>query len=126
MSAGISPENQDFIDDAIAAGHYASREEVLDDAVSRLRSHHQLKEEINRRAEEMEQGKRIELESDEELRKFFDEFKAEIKQRIQRGIDEIENGQGIHLDSDEELKEFLEEIKRSGRERARARQAGKS
>lgn len=89
MSAGISPGNQEFIDHVVAAGHYTSRDEVVDDAVSRLREYHEFKQEINRRADEMEQGKRIEIEDDEGLRQFFEDIKTEgRKRREAKAVDE--------------------------------------
>jgi Arc/MetJ-type ribon-helix-helix transcriptional regulator len=89
VSAGISPDNQEFIDQAVEAGHYASPDDVVDEAVSRLREYHALKQEINRRVDEMEAGNRIEIEDDEQLRRFFDEIKEEGRRRLagKRGDD---------------------------------------
>lgn len=37
MVTGISPDNERFIEQAVAKGQFASREEALDEAIRRLR-----------------------------------------------------------------------------------------
>jgi len=74
MQAGISPENETFLNEAVAAGMFDSRDDAVNEAITRLRSHHQLKNEINCRRDEMQQGQRIDLETDQALDAFFDEM----------------------------------------------------
>ncbi len=56
MATNLSPENEQFIQNAIAAGMYHNREEVLDRAVDLLKRREQLIRDVNLGIEQLENG----------------------------------------------------------------------
>ncbi len=52
--ANLSPENEQFLDRAVAVGIYHNRDEALDKAVELLRRREQLIRDVNRRIEQIE------------------------------------------------------------------------
>ncbi len=85
MSTELSAENERFIEDAIRAGSFHSRTEVLDAAVEILRRRRELLRHIDEGTQQLRSGMGIELRGDAELRAFFDELEAEGMQRYAAG-----------------------------------------
>lgn len=56
MSGRLSPENEQFLDHAVAAGVYQDRDEALDEAVGLLRRRERLVEDVNRGIEQIAHG----------------------------------------------------------------------
>lgn len=83
MSIGISPENEQFLQEAIELGSYASRDQALDEAVTLLKQRDELLRHIDEGTRQLRQGEGIELKDDEELRQFFEEIKAEGRRRYE-------------------------------------------
>jgi Arc/MetJ-type ribon-helix-helix transcriptional regulator len=83
MSTGISPENEQFLQEAIELGSYASRDRALDEAVTLLKRRDELLRHIDEGMRQLREGQAFHLENDEELRQFFDEIKAEGRRQYQ-------------------------------------------
>jgi Arc/MetJ-type ribon-helix-helix transcriptional regulator len=84
MSTNLSPENEQFIEFAIASGTFHDRGEALDRAVDLLRRQ-QLLDRIDEGTRQLRSGEGIELRGDEELHAFFDGIRAEgIKRYAER------------------------------------------
>ncbi len=56
MNANLSPENEQFLDRAVAVGMYHNRDEALDKAVELLRRREQLIRDVNKGIEQIEGG----------------------------------------------------------------------
>jgi Arc/MetJ-type ribon-helix-helix transcriptional regulator len=56
MSTNLSPENEQYIKNAIAAGTYHDRGEALDIAVELLKKREQLIRDVNHGIEQLERG----------------------------------------------------------------------
>jgi len=56
MSTNLSPENEQFLSHAVAAGLFHDRVEALDKAVGLLRQHEQLIRDVNAGIEQAERG----------------------------------------------------------------------
>ena len=87
MSAGISPQNEQFITHIVSTGEFASREEVLDEAIDRLRLHHDLRQKIDEGCRQLENGDIVELNDDDELEAFFEGIKRERGEDLVRSED---------------------------------------
>jgi Arc/MetJ-type ribon-helix-helix transcriptional regulator len=73
MSTDPSPENEQFIQYAVACGIFHDRGEVLDQAVALLRRQ-RLVQHIEEGTRQLRNGEGIELNGEDELRAFFDEI----------------------------------------------------
>jgi len=86
MIESLPSDLQHFIQAQIAAGNYTSEAAVVTRAVELLREqqddYHRLRAEVQRRIRLLEQGDYIELQGDEELRKFFDDIMQEVEQKL--------------------------------------------
>jgi len=56
MTTDLSPENEQYIQNAIAAGQYHDRGEILDRAVELLKKREQLIRDVNLGIEQLERG----------------------------------------------------------------------
>jgi antitoxin ParD1/3/4 len=56
MSTELTPENEQFVCEAVQAGSYTSREAVLDEALTLLRQREELRRKINAGVEQIERG----------------------------------------------------------------------
>ena len=74
MASDISPENQQYLDQAVANGTYPSEAQALDEAVELLRKRDQLRAEVNVGMAEAERG---ELLPEEEV---FDRLEKRARQ----------------------------------------------
>jgi Arc/MetJ-type ribon-helix-helix transcriptional regulator len=61
MSSPLSPENEQFLEQAVAVGMYHDRDEALDRAVELLRRREQLIRDVNMGVEQLERGEGIPL-----------------------------------------------------------------
>jgi Arc/MetJ-type ribon-helix-helix transcriptional regulator len=84
MSLGLSPHNEQFIEQVVARGDFHDRGQALDQAVELLRRRQELLDHIDEGARQLRGGEGIELHGDEELRAFFNRIQAEGMQRYQR------------------------------------------
>jgi antitoxin ParD1/3/4 len=75
MSTGLTPENEQFVSDAVQSGSYSSREAVLDEAIALLRQREELRRKINAGIEQIERGETVDGD--------------EVFSRLRRRIDEI-------------------------------------
>ncbi|MBL8827277.1 MAG: hypothetical protein JNM18_09845 [Planctomycetaceae bacterium] len=83
MSQGLSPQNEQFITDAIARGLFPTREAVLDQALDHLRrqraAHEELERELQKGLDELDAGLGIEM-TDDDLGRFIENAIAESPQ----------------------------------------------
>ncbi len=84
MSTDLSPQNEQFIEHAVARGVFHNRSEALDEAVELLRKRQELLDHIDEGTRQLRNGEGIELRGENELRAFFDGIQAEGMQRYQR------------------------------------------
>ena len=56
MSAGLTPENEQFVSDVVQAGSYTSREAVLDEALALLRQREELRRKLDAGIEQVQRG----------------------------------------------------------------------
>lgn len=75
MSGRLSPENEQFLHQAVATGVYHDRDEALDQAVSLLRRREQLVEEVNRGIEQISRGETVPFD--------LSEMKAALRRHLQ-------------------------------------------
>jgi Arc/MetJ-type ribon-helix-helix transcriptional regulator len=64
MSAELSSDNEAFIIQAIAAGAYQDRNEIIDAGVSMLRKHEQLLERIDEGRRQLDEGRFVDYDDD--------------------------------------------------------------
>jgi putative addiction module CopG family antidote len=83
MVTVFPPDITQFIQEEVAAGHYSSEQEVVQEAVRFFREsrdkYSQLREEVRQRIAGLDAGLGIEIEDDEHLASFFDEIEAEVR-----------------------------------------------
>lgn len=75
MSGRLSPENEQFLDHAVAAGVYQDRDEALDEAVGLLRRRERLVEDVNRGIEQIARGETLPFD--------LSELKAALRRHLQ-------------------------------------------
>jgi antitoxin ParD1/3/4 len=82
----LPPDVEQFVQAQLAAGKYESASQVVSDAVRVLRDRQTrlelLRAEIERGIKQLDAGEFIEIESDTELRQFFEDIQARGLQRI--------------------------------------------
>jgi Arc/MetJ-type ribon-helix-helix transcriptional regulator len=85
MSQGLSPQNEQFISDAIASGQFATREAVLDQALDNLRRQRQAQEKLNRElqkgVDELDAGLGVEM-TENDFDRLADEAIAEATREV--------------------------------------------
>ena len=81
MSSDLSPENEQFIQHAIACGVFQDRGQALDLAVALLRKRQGLLEHIDEGTAQLRSGQYTECD-EAGLREFFDEVQAEGRRRF--------------------------------------------
>ena len=82
MSAGITPENEQFLREQVAAGLYSDREEALNAGVDLLKARQGLIARLARSREELDSGQYEEFD-EEGLKTFFDELRVPLPPEIQ-------------------------------------------
>ena len=82
MSNDLSPENEQFIQQAVTAGVFPDRRQALDEAVGLLKKRQELLGHIEEGTEQLRNGDFVEYDQ-EELRHFFDEVQAQGRARYQ-------------------------------------------
>ena len=82
MSSGLSPDNEQFIQQAVELGTFHSREEALDQAVELLRKRAALLRHIDEGTRQLREGEYTDYDEDG-LREFFDEIQAEGMKRYE-------------------------------------------
>ena len=82
MSSTLSPENEQFIEQAVACGIFLDRGQALDVAVDFLRKRQELLDHIDDGTRQLRSGQYTEYDEGG-LRQFFDEIKAEGKRRCE-------------------------------------------
>ena len=93
MEVVLSPDLQEFVDELIATGRFASPGEVVREALDLLRTREELT------PQEMEW----------------------LRREIAVGIDQLNRGEGIELKTREELAAYFEDVKARGQARWSAR-----
>ena len=87
MHSFTSPELSQLVNEELAAGGYASEEDVLlagVKALRQLRAHERLRAEVQEGIAELDRGEGIVLDGDEALGRFFDEIDAEVDITVRR------------------------------------------
>lgn len=84
MSTDLSPQNERFIEHAVARGVYHDRSQALDDAVELLRRRQELLDHIDEGTRQLRAGEGIELHGDDELRSLFQRIHAEGMERYKQ------------------------------------------
>ncbi|MGA2067290.1 MAG: hypothetical protein ABSG86_20130 [Thermoguttaceae bacterium] len=82
MSNDLSPENEQFIQQAVTAGVFPDRRQALDEAVGLLKKRQELLGHIEEGTEQLRNGDFVEYDQ-EGLRHFFDEVQAQGRARYQ-------------------------------------------
>ena len=82
MSTGLSPENELFIQQAVAAGVFPDREHALDEAVGLLKSRQSILAHIDEGTRQLREGDFVEFDQDG-LRGFFDEVQSRGRKRYE-------------------------------------------
>ena len=77
MASDLSPQNEQFIQDAIQGGYFQTRAQALDEAVELLKRRLELLRHIDEGTQQLRNGEGITLHGEEELKAFFEEIKAE-------------------------------------------------
>ncbi len=77
MSIDLSPQNELFLEHAVARGVFHNRVEALDEAVDLLRRRQELLDHIDEGTRQLRGGEGIELRGEAELQTFFDRIEAE-------------------------------------------------
>ena len=82
----LPPDLTQFIRDEIAAGEYASEQEVVQEAVRFFRDtrkrYLQLREEVRQSLADLEAGHGSEVATDEEMSAFFEEIESEVRREL--------------------------------------------
>lgn len=81
MSTDLSPENEQFIKQAIACGVFQDRAQALDEAVALLRRRKELLDQIDEGTRQLRDGEGIVIRGDDELSAFFEGIHTEGMQR---------------------------------------------
>lgn len=81
MSTSISPENEQFLQRAVADGRFADQGQALDAAIQLLRNREELRAAINRGVEQLDQGPAFEYEATQ-----VDQFVADIEAHARRTL----------------------------------------
>lgn len=92
MNVSLTPELEAFVHDKVASGRYTSASEVVRESLRLLeerewlreRRINELKKEIQIGIDELERGEGITLNSDEELKDFFEDIKLRGRQRLKQ------------------------------------------
>jgi Arc/MetJ-type ribon-helix-helix transcriptional regulator len=82
MSTELSPENEEYLRQVVAAGSFPDRSHALDEAVGLLRSRQALLAHIDEGVEQLQRGDFVEHDQ-ESLRRFFDEVQAQGRARYE-------------------------------------------
>jgi Arc/MetJ-type ribon-helix-helix transcriptional regulator len=83
MSTDLSPQNEQFIQHAVAKGVFHNRGEALDEAVELLRRRQELLDHIDDGTRQLRAGEGIELFGEEALRAYFEQLHAEGMKRYE-------------------------------------------
>jgi Arc/MetJ-type ribon-helix-helix transcriptional regulator len=75
MSTQLSPENEQYVQNAVSMGLYHDRGEALDKAVELLKRREALIRDVNRGIEQLERGEGVPFD--------LDEIKAELRNRLE-------------------------------------------
>ncbi len=75
MSSPLSPENEQFVAQAVAVGMYNDRDEVIDRAVGLLRRREQLICDVNNGIEQLERGEGVPLD--------IEQIKSAVRRRFE-------------------------------------------
>jgi Arc/MetJ-type ribon-helix-helix transcriptional regulator len=84
MTIGLSPRNEQFIEQAVARGAFHDRTQALDQAVELLRRRQELLDHIDEGTRQLRGGEGIEIHGEDELRAFLGRIQAEGMQRYQQ------------------------------------------
>jgi antitoxin ParD1/3/4 len=90
MNVSLTPELEAFVHDKVASGRYTSASEVVRESLRlleerewiRQRRVDELRAEIQKGIDDIEAGRVIELNSDEELKEFFEDIKRRGRERL--------------------------------------------
>ena len=75
MTTNLSPENEQFLEQAVAVGMYHDRDEALDRAVELLRRREQLIGDVNKGIEQLERGEGVPLD--------IEQIKSAVRGRLE-------------------------------------------
>jgi Arc/MetJ-type ribon-helix-helix transcriptional regulator len=83
MSTDLSPQNEQFIQYAVARGIFHDRVEALDEAVVLLRKRQELLDRIDEGTKQLRGGEGIELLGEDALHAYFEQIHAEGMKRFE-------------------------------------------
>ena len=87
MAYSFPPDLQQLVQEGLASGGYRSEDDLLLEAVRLLNKRnerlHEFKSQLAARLEQLDRGEGIVLESEDDLRSFFDDVQARGMQRYQ-------------------------------------------
>lgn len=107
MSTDLSPQNEQFIQDAVARGRFPGRREALDAAVELLRHREELVRQVNAGIKEIDRGETMPLD--------IEKIMAQIHRRLEVDSSATPSTQGavspsVSPLSDEEFEAALDEL----------------
>jgi antitoxin ParD1/3/4 len=90
MNVSLTPELEAFVHDKVASGRYTSASEVVRESLRlleerewiRQRRVDELRVEIQKGIDDVEAGRVIELNNDDELKEFFEDIKRRGRERL--------------------------------------------
>jgi Arc/MetJ-type ribon-helix-helix transcriptional regulator len=83
MDVDLSPENEQFIQRAVAAGLFPDRARALDEAVGLLKMRQELLAQIEEGTKQLRDGDFVEYDQ-EGLRRFFDDVQTQGRRRYEQ------------------------------------------
>jgi Arc/MetJ-type ribon-helix-helix transcriptional regulator len=83
MAVQLSPENEAFIQEGLAAGVFVSRDEAIDAGVALLRERSRILEQIDEGTRQLAEGDYIELD-EHSLGEYFEKLKANARDAARR------------------------------------------
>jgi Arc/MetJ-type ribon-helix-helix transcriptional regulator len=78
MGTDLSPENEQFVEESVAAGTFPSRRDVLDQGVELVRQRHELLSRVGESRRQLDSGEFTEYD-DDGLRDLFEDIKTKAK-----------------------------------------------
>ncbi len=81
MASDVSRENEDFIEQEIAAGRFRDRQEALNAGIGLLRQQRALTDRLAHSRRQLDQGEYVEFDSDS-LRGLFNDLKQRVRGEV--------------------------------------------
>jgi putative addiction module CopG family antidote len=84
MRVELTSEQMQFVESSVASGRYPTQEALIADALRLLQHRDELRHAVQLGFDQIERGEGLDIDTDEELREFFDDIKREEPQQLER------------------------------------------